>query len=165
MASEPDLATLKRLVDTLESIDAFERRDAIQELGLLTQRQFGFRWRDSDSDRALAVARWRKWLERRAKKLHRSQMQSTVKLLSESSGKPMEAGALQKLLQVLPPEQAKQLMASVLEKVGATQPPTGHPPCDRCGRRPATVKVTHVKEHGHRYEQVCEVCSISPGDA
>lgn len=165
MSSEPDLATLKQLIDSLESEDAFDRREAIDQLILLTQRQFGFRWRDADSDRAVAVRRWRKWLERRAKKLHRSQMQSTVKILSESSGKPMEASALQKLLQVLPPEQAKQLMASVLEKVGASQSAPVHPPCERCERRPATVKVTHVEESGHRFEQVCEVCAVSPGDA
>lgn len=164
MSSLPDLKTLERLVDSLESEDAFARREAIDELILLTQKQFGFRWRDPEADRTPAVKRWRRWLDRESKRRQSRQMQATVQILAEGSGKIIDSEALQKLLKALPHDQAKQLMATVLAKMGAAAVPS-HPVCEACGLRPATVAVTTLEENGYRHERMCEVCAVPRGDA
>jgi hypothetical protein len=165
MSSLPDLKTLERLVDALESEDAFARREAIDELILLTQRQFGYRWRDPENDRGAAVKRWRRWLERETKQRQSRQMHATVQILAEGSGKLIDGEALQKLLKALPVDQAQQLMASVLAKMGAAATTQAHPVCEACGLRPATVSVTTLEDQGYRHERMCEVCAVPRSDA
>ena len=160
MASEPDLSVIQRLIDDLESEDAFDRYQAIEDLAVLTQRRFEFRWRGAETDRAHSVERWRKWLDRERKRRQTSDVQTTIKILAEGSLGQLNQEVLQKVLKSLPPEQAKALMAQVLAKVSGVE----HRQCDGCGTRPASVQVTSRQDDDtYQRRRLCEVCAGREG--
>jgi hypothetical protein len=161
MPQEASLEKLRTLIDALESEDAFERRDAIEGLSLLTQRHFEFHWRGGVSDRERSVGRWRRWLAKEEKRLQHLEVQSTVKLLAKGGSASLGPEALHKLLKALEPAQAKQLMATLLAKMGAAEATGQHPVCDGCNSRPATVSVTErAPDGGFSNQRLCEVCAV-----
>jgi hypothetical protein len=169
MSADADLRTIKQLIDTLESDDAFERRQAIENLALLTQQRLDFAWRGTAPERATSVERWRKWLLREEKRRKGGGLKAAVELL-QSVELPVPGGAslqeaLEKAFKDLPPEHKKALIAQMLAKVAAdSQSPSQHDPCERCGKRPATVKIT-ARTKGGEFEQkaLCEVCAAKGG--
>jgi hypothetical protein len=169
MSSDADLRTIQRLIDTLESDDAFERRQAIENLALLTQQRLDFAWRGGPAERALSVARWRKWLAREEKRRKTGGLKAAVELL-QSVELPVGGASLQEALEKafkdLPSEQKKALISQMLAKVAAESTPgaSSHDPCERCKKRPATVKITARAKNGE-FEQtaLCEVCAGKDG--
>lgn len=159
MADDPDLRRLRRLVDELESEDAFERREAIEALALATRMRLGYEWGGGDEERKRSVRRWRRWLEEESERRRGEDVQATIQLLAQGQADP---AALQKLLASLPAPQKKALLAKlVIAKAAAEAPgPPPHAPCERCMKRPSTVRVTSLTTKG-TYEQValCEVCA------
>lgn len=169
MSADADLRTIKRLIEALESDDAFERRQAIENLALLTQQRLDFAWRGTPEERATSVGRWRKWLLREEKRRKGGGLKAAVELL-QSVELPAPGGAslqeaLEKAFKDLPPEHKKALIAQMLAKVAAeAQSPAQHDPCERCRKRPATVKITARTKAGE-FEQkaLCEVCAAKDG--
>jgi hypothetical protein len=163
VADESDLRRIRRLVDELESDDAFERRDAIESLALTTQLRLGFDWRAGEEERKRAVRRWRRWLEDESERRRGDDVQATIQLLAHGQADP---AALQKLLSGLPPAQKKALLAKLVIAKAAAEAPGSvpHAPCERCMKRPSTVRVTSLTTEG-TYEQValCEVCAGDMG--
>lgn len=166
MSSEADLSTIQRLIDALESQDAFERRQAIESLALLTQQRLDFAWRGTAEERAASVARWRKWHAKEQKRRAKGGgLKAAVELL-QAVEMPVVGANLQKALEKafkdLPPEQKKALIAQMLAKVAAEASSSAgtHEPCERCGKRPATVKVTSRVGNGEFvHVAMCEVCA------
>ena len=161
MADEPDIRLIQELIDALESEDAFERRQAIESLALITLQRLDFRWTGSEPDRARAVERWRRWLNRERKRRKGRQVQATIQILSGGS---IDKQALEQALKGLPPKQKQALIAQVLAKVtqGAAQGAGGHAPCDACAKRPATVKITSREADGsYGQRSLCEICAAS----
>ena len=154
-----DLLRLRALVDELESDDAFARRDAVEELALLTQQRLGFDWGAPERDRVRAVKRWRRWLEAEAERQQGDEVQATIQMLAQGK---IDPAALQKLLKSLPPDHKKALLAQLVIAKAASEAPKGqsHVACERCERRPATVHVTSLRPDGeYRMESLCEVCA------
>jgi hypothetical protein len=168
-SADAHLRQAKRLIDALESADAFERLQSIEELALLTQQRLDFAWRGTAEERALSVARWRKWLAREEKKRKGGLAKAAAGFLGSveiplGSGQNLQA-ALEKAFKDLPPEHKKALIAQMLAKVAAdSQASASHDPCDRCKKRPATVKITARDKKGE-FQQVslCEVCAAKDG--
>jgi hypothetical protein len=162
-AEDADLRTVKRLIESLESEDAFERRQAIESLALLTQQRLDFAWRGAAEERAASVAKWRKWLAREEKRRKGGGLKAAVELL-QSVEAPLGGNlqeALEKAFKDLPAEHKKALIAQMLAKVAAEAQSGGaHDPCERCGKRPATVKIT-TRDAGGEFVQnaLCEVCA------
>lgn len=169
MSSEVDLKAVKRLIEGLASEDAFERRQAIESLALLTQQRLDFSWRGSDAERSASIDRWRKWLAREEKRRKGSGLKAAVELL-QSVEIPVGGGAslheaLEKAFKDLPPEHKKALIAQMLAKVAADAPAApSHEVCMRCAQRPATVRIT-AREADGTYAQtaLCEPCAASAG--
>lgn len=169
MSADADLRTIKRLIDALESDDAFERRQAIENLALLTQQRLDFSWRGTEAERKASVERWRKWLTREERRRKGGGLKAAVELL-QSVELPVPGGtslqeALEKAFKDLPPEHKKALIAQMLAKVAAdSQSPSQHDPCERCRKRPATVRITARAKSG-AFEQtaLCEVCAAKDG--
>ncbi len=169
-AEDADLRTVRRLIQALESEDAFDRRQAIESLALLTQQRLDFAWRADPSERGLSVARWKKWLAREEKRRKGGGLKAAVELL-QSVELPVGGGAnlqeaLEKAFKDLPPEHKKALIAQMLAKVAAeaTAANAASDVCDRCKKRPATVRITSRQPAG-TYEQasLCEVCAAKDG--
>jgi hypothetical protein len=168
MATDGGLKTIARLIDGLESEDAFERRQAIEDLALVTQQRLDFSWRGSEEERAAAVTRWRKWLAREERRRKQGGIKAAVELLQSvevPGGSSNLQEALEKAFKDLPPVQKKALIAQMLAKVAADASHTGtHEPCDRCKKRPATVRVTSRRDGGvYELESLCEVCAGKDG--
>ena len=165
-AEDADLRTVKRLIEALESDDAFERRQAIENLALLTQQRLDFAWRAAPEERSTSVARWRKWLAREEKRRKGGGLKAAVELL-QSVEIPVGGGAnlqeaLEKAFKDLPPEHKKALIAQMLAKVAADASSSGssHDPCERCAKRPATVRITsRTKSGAYEMTTLCEVCA------
>lgn len=156
--SEIDLEQVKSLVRTLESGDAFVRRDAIEHLAILTQQRLDFRWSGDDEERRRAVLRWKRWVAKEERRRRGRQVQTTIQILS---GGQIDKEALDAALKNLPPAQKKALMAKVLAKVTEqqAQAPT-LPACEHCERRPATAHVTRREQDGsYTAHRLCEVCA------
>lgn len=157
--TDADIRRLHRLVEELESDDAFERRDAIERLVVLTQQRLGFDWGAPDADRTRAVKRWRRWLEAENERRQSEEVQATIQALAQGQVDP---AALQKLLKTLPAEQKKALLAQLVIAKAAAEAPHGsaHALCERCEKKPATVRITSLRPDG-RYVQaaLCEVCA------
>lgn len=159
MTEDADLRRIQRLVEELESEDAFERRDAIEGLAAATRQRLGFDWGADDAARARAVRRWRRWLDREKEQRKGREVQATIQLLAQGH---IDPSALQKLLKTLPTEQKKALLAQlVIAKAAAeVQQPAAHESCDRCGKRPATVRITTRTNSGtFDHHALCEVCA------
>ncbi len=158
MSEEVDLQVLRRLIEGLESEDAFERRQAIESLAVVTQQRLDFSWRGSAEERTLAVKRWRKWLGREEKRRKGRQVQATIQILASGA---IDQKSLEKALKDLPPAQKQALIAQVLAKVTAeAQAAGGHGVCERCTKRPATVKITSRAADGtYAQRTLCEVCA------
>jgi hypothetical protein len=159
MTAEADLRRIQRLVEELESDDAFDRRDAIESLDSLTHQRLGFDWGGEAEDRAKAVRRWRRWIDREKERRKGREVQATIQLLAQGHVDP---AALQKLLKNLPADQKKALLAQlVIAKAAAeAQQPGAHAACDRCDKRPATVRITSRGEDGtYGQQSLCEVCA------
>jgi ATP-dependent exoDNAse (exonuclease V) beta subunit len=157
--TDGDLRRLQRLVEELESEDAFERRDAIGELVLLTQQRLGFDWGAPGADRARAVKRWRKWLAAEGERRQGEEMQATIQALAHGK---IDPAILQKLLSTLPAEQKKALLAQLVIAKAAAESThgTGLALCERCSKRPATVRVTTLRADGtYGHVALCEACS------
>jgi hypothetical protein len=158
MIDEADLRRIQRLVEELESDDAFERRDAIEHLAAMTRQRLGFEWGAPEADRGRAVRRWRKWLTAEREKRKGQEVHATIQMLTQGQVDP---AALQKLLKSLPPEQKKALLAQLVIAKAAAEAPQGvtHAACERCSQRPATVRITSLQEDGTYLQQgLCEVC-------
>ena len=169
-AEDADLRTVKRLIESLESDDAFERRQAIENLALLTQQRLDFAWRAAPEERATSIERWKRWLAREEKRRKGGGLKAAVELL-QSVEIPVGGGvhlqeALEKAFKDLPPQHKKALIAQMLAKVAAEASVSGsaHETCERCKKRPATVRITSRTKSGE-YEQVafCEVCAAKTG--
>ncbi len=152
-----NLRLVERLIETLASDDAFVRREAIEELALLTQQRLGFRWCGDAHVRDASVARWKKWLAKANKQRRRQKagLDPQIKLLS--GGAPV-LEQFQKQIEHLPTEQKEALVAQLMEKLmlsGAL----GQNICEACGERPATVKVTLRRPDGSFVRRAsCERC-------
>ena len=163
-ASDANLRTVKQLIDALESEDAFERRQAIENLALITQQRLDFAWRGTPEERQTSVDRWRKWLAREETRRKGGGLKAAVVLLQsvelpDGGGANLQA-ALEKAFQHLPPEHKKALIAQMLAKVAADSQASSHDPCERCAKRPATVKVTERGDDGaYGHRALCEVCA------
>ena len=169
-AEDADLRTVKRLIDSLESEDAFERRQAIENLALLTQQRLDFAWRAAPAERELSVIRWKRWLAREEKRRKGGGLKAAVELL-QSVEIPVGGGAnlqeaLEKAFKDLPPEHKKALIAQMLAKVAAEASAQGnaHDPCERCAKRPATVRITsRTKSGAYEMTALCEICAAKDG--
>lgn len=168
-AEDADLRTVKRLIEGLESEDAFERRNAIESLALLTQQRLDFAWRGAPAERQSSVDRWKKWLAREERRRRRTGgLQAAVDLL-QSVELPLGSQAnlqeaLEKAFKDLPAEKKKALIAQMLAKVAADAASQaaagGHDLCERCKKRPATVRVTSRAKSGeYAMTQFCEICA------
>jgi hypothetical protein len=156
MSEEAALRKIRHLIDELESDDAFERLRAIESLALLTQQRLDYAWRDSPEDRSRAVRRWRRWFDR---EVRRRKQETTIQILSSGAAGPE---ILQKLVESLAPAQKKAFLAQMMLAKAAAKGHAlaGHPPCDRCAKRPATVEVTRLVQDGsYVHESLCEVCA------
>jgi predicted Zn-ribbon and HTH transcriptional regulator len=157
MSDLSGLRKIRRLIEALESDDAFERLRAIESLALLTQQRLDFAWRDPPEERSRAVRRWRRWYDR---EIRRRQRSATMELLA--TGDP---SALQKFLDAMGPEQKKALLAQMLvgkvaQSAAAALLPQVPQACERCGKRPVTVKVTARTPDGSwLHAELCEVCA------
>ncbi len=154
-----DLRHVKRLVDALESDDAFDRRSAIERLAILTQQRLDYRWSADATERKRAVKRWRRWLARE-ERLRRGK--ATIEIFGDGK---IDQAALDKALQGLTPADKKALMQKVLANVVAHHAGlAGSAKCEVCERRPATASITERADDGafHR-RQVCEVCASRLG--
>jgi hypothetical protein len=168
-SADADLRLVKRLIDSLESEDAFERRQTIENLALLTQQRLDFSWRGSPAERAASIGKWRKWLAREERRRKGGGFKAAVELL-QSVEVPVGAGsnlqeALEKAFKDLPAEHKNALIAQMLAKVAADAQPSGSSElCERCEKRPATVKITARAASGV-YEQtaLCEICAAKSG--
>ena len=159
MTRDADLRRIQTLVDELESDDAFERRDAIESLAFLTQRRMGFDWGAAEEERTRAVKRWRKWLAREREQRRGREVQATIQLLAKGQIDPDTLG---KLLKDLPPAQKKALLAQLVIAKAAAEAasPAAPAACQRCAKRPVTVRITSRAEDGtYRLESLCEVCA------
>lgn len=165
MSEDTRLLRIKQLIEELESADAFERRDAIETLAVLTQTRHGFDWRATPEDRAVAVRRWRKWMSREQAKRKSERVQAALQKLAAGEASDETIGAIFGL------EGASKeaIIAHVAAQMAGQSPPTApaqkkprpaqHPVCEICERRPATVRITRRTEAGtwiHR--EACEVC-------
>lgn len=169
MSDDTRLLRIKQLIEELESADAFERRDAIETLAVLTQTRQGFDWRAEPEDRAAAVRRWRKWMSREQARRKSERVQAALQKLAAGEASDETIGAIFGL------EGASKeaIIAHVAAQMAGQSPPTGaqpspvqkkprpaqHPVCEICERRPATVRITRRTESGawiHR--ESCEVC-------
>jgi hypothetical protein len=156
---DADLRRIARLVDELESDDAFERRDAIESLAQLTRQRLGFEWSASEEERARAVQRWRGWIEAESERRQGQEVQATIQALAQGHVDPE---ALKNLLKTLPEEQKKALLAQlVIAKAAAeSSHASSHAACGRCAKRPATVRITSLRPDGRwAHEALCEVCA------
>src|SRR5262245_43989980 len=142
-ASQTDLKAIQRLIETLESEDAFERRQAIESLALLTQQRLDFAWRGTAAERSEAVARWKQWLAREEKRRRSGafNIKAALELLHSVElpvGGPSLQEALEKAFKDLPPEHKNALIAQMLAKVAAEASAAAvHAACERCEKRPA----------------------------
>jgi hypothetical protein len=169
-AEDADLRTVKRLIEALESDDAFERRQAIENLALLTQQRLDFAWRATPMEREMSVIRWKKWLAREEKRRKGGGLKAAVEML-QSVEIPVGGGAnlqeaLEKAFKDLPPEHKKALIAQMLAKVAAEASvgSGAHDPCERCAKRPATVRITsRTKSGAYEMTALCEVCAAKDG--
>jgi hypothetical protein len=168
-AADADLRLVKRLIESLESEDAFERRQTIENLALLTQQRLDFSWRGSPEERAASVGKWKKWLAREERRRKGGGLKAAVELL-QSVEIPVGSGAnlqeaLEKAFKDLPAEHKNALIAQMLAKVAAdTQPSSSSDLCERCEKRPATVKVTaRMKDGTYEQTSLCEVCAAKTG--
>ncbi|MCE9637927.1 MAG: hypothetical protein K8T90_19680 [Planctomycetes bacterium] len=159
MTQEIDLNRLQALIEELESADAFERRDAIEALAFLTQQRLGFDWGSAPDDRRRAVRRWRRWLELAQERRQGEEIQATLQLLAQGK---LDADSFKKLMTQLPVDQKKALLQQLVIAKAAAEIPhaAAHALCQRCKKRPVTVRVTTRAESGV-YEQaaLCEVCA------
>ena len=160
---DTDLDLVKRLVDALESEDAFERRDAIERLAVVTQQRLDFRWGGDAAERRRGVRRWRRWIAKEERARHGQSVRTTIQILA---GGQLDKEALEAALKGLAPAQKKALMAQVLAKVQAQHAaaPAAPPACEECERRPASAQVTELGPdgaYGCRY--LCEVCAHRGG--
>lgn len=158
MSDDADLRRIQRLVEELESDDAFERRDAIESLAAATRQRLGYEWGGAEPERAKAVKRWRRWLSNEREKRKGQEVQATIQMLTQGQVDP---AALQKLLKSLPPEQKKALLAQLVIAKAAAEAPQGvtHAACEKCAQRPATVRITSLQADGTYAQQgLCEVC-------
>src|SRR6185436_10185953 len=130
--------TIKTLVDGLESDDAFERRQAIESLALLTQQRLDFAWRGSPAERSASVDRWRKWIAREERRRKQGGLKAAVELLQTvelPAGGASLQEALEKAFKDLPAEQKKALVAQMLAKIASdASPAAAHDPCERCAK-------------------------------
>lgn len=159
MADDAALRRIQRLVEELESDDAFERRDAIESLALITQQRLGFEWGAPEPERGRAVRRWRRWLDREKERRKGEEVQATIQMLAQGQIGP---ATLQKLLKSLPPDQQKALLAQLViaKAAGEPSPGGGHAVCEACAKRPATVKITSRTQDGSYVQRsLCEVCA------
>ena len=149
-STDVSLKTIARFIEGLESDDAFERRNAIESLALLTQQRLDFAWRDTKE-------------ERRRKQ---GGLKAAVELLQSvevPAAGPGLQEALEKAFKDLPPEHKKALIAQMLAKVAASAASLSDvDSCERCNKRPATVKITSRVANGEYVQrQLCEVCAAA----
>lgn len=166
MSDETRFLRIKQLIEELESADAFERREAIEMLAVLTQARHGFDWRGAPEDRAAAVRRWRKWMTRELAKRKAERVQAALQKLAagEASDETigelfgLEGASKEAIVAHVAAQMAGQAAPSA--KAGPRRKPRAqHPVCEICERRPATVRITRKTESGawiHR--EACEVC-------
>ena len=169
MPEDTRLLRIKQLIEELESADAFERREAIEMLAVLTLTRHGFDWRAAPEDRAVAVRRWRKWIGREEARRKSERVQAAIQKLAAGEASDEAIGEIFGL------EGASKeaIIAHVAAQLAGHAPPPAqsgparrkrsaraqHPVCEICERRPATVRITRRTESGawlHR--EACEVC-------
>lgn len=154
--SDLEIDLLERLVVALGSDDAFERRDAIERLALLTHQRLDYRWNGDDSERGQALTRWRRWLKREKKRRRGRKTQKTIQIFADGK---VDKKSVEEALKGLPPGQKKAILANILAKVTVASL-GGQPACAECSRRPATAQVTTLQPDGtYRQRKVCEVCA------
>ena len=154
-----DLRQVKRLVDALESEDAFDRRSAIERLAVLTQQRLDYRWSAEDDQRQRAVKRWRRWIAREERE---RRGKATIEIFAHGK---IDQAALDKALLGLKPSDKKALMQKVLAKVVAQQAQVPSLPiCEECERQPATARITERDDDGdYHLRRLCETCANRGG--
>ncbi|MCG3133030.1 MAG: hypothetical protein HMLKMBBP_00116 [Planctomycetes bacterium] len=180
MAEDPRLRKIARLIEELESEDAFARRDAIEALHKATKRRMGFPWRGGERERAAAVKRWREWFDGVRREKEAAELQATLQHLGQMQGPPTPAqtklveAALESALKKMQDAPGKGVHV-LLGGQGATGAPLPahilaamqklaaaheHPVCISCGRRPATVACTIPAKQGPWVRRdLCEICA------
>ena len=159
--TEPLEPNIARLVADLESEDAFERREAQEQLLLVTRQSLGFVWSDPAPAREEAVARWKDWLKRRHHGGGRSGGGETRTV--EVEGALMGLDQLKNALKGIPPEQLETHLAQILQKMQAAEAARSR--CEQCGAARATVHVTEKDDQGIlRERNLCEGCAAEHGD-
>jgi len=168
MSEDTRLLRIKQLIEELESAVAFERRDAIEMLAVLTQTRHGFDWRATPEDRAVAVRRWRKWMSREQAKRKSERVQAALEKLAAGEASDETIGAIFGLEGASKEAIIAHVAAQMAGQSASASPPSSapkkprpaqHPVCEICERRPATVRITRRTESGawiHR--ESCEVC-------
>lgn len=174
MPEDPRLRKIARLIEELESEDAFVRREAIDALHRVTKRRLGFPWRGSEADRAASVRRWRRWLDGVRREKEAAEVQAALQHLGESQAADPSSPAKIALSQsalAAALEQIQQAGAAgapipvhilaAMQKLAASE---AHPVCEQCGKRPATVSVTRRgKKDVWAHRVLCEVCVQTAG--
>lgn len=165
MSDDTRFLRIKQLIEELESADAFERRDAIETLAVLTQTRHGFDWRATPEDRAASVRRWRKWMSREQARRKSERVQAALQKLAAGEASDETIGAIFGLEGASKEAIIAHVAAQMAGQPAAAAPsqkkprPAQHPVCEICERRPATVRITRRTESGawiHR--ESCEVC-------
>jgi hypothetical protein len=158
-ATDLNLRLVERLIRSLSSDDAFERRDAIENLALLTQQRLDYRWSGDESERADSVARWKKWLERTTKQREGKRIEAKIQILASGNVSPSE---LEQHLKDLPPKHKQALVEQLIKKLaasasfGALEAVT----CEICGKRPPSVRITSLQpDGGYERQAACELCA------
>jgi hypothetical protein len=149
------------LIERLASEDAFERREAQQELERRTHRDFGFRWSAPPEARARAVERWRAWWRKEHKGARRGGKIPSKAV--EIGGALIGLDQLKNALKGIPPEQLEAHLAQILQKMQEAE--AARSQCEKCGATRATVHVTEKDEGGILREQnLCEECAKRQGE-
>ncbi len=159
--TEPLEPTTEQLIEALESEDAFERREAQEELLRLTRQSLGFEWNDPPSAREDAVLRWKMWLKRRRRGGGGSASGEAKAV--DIEGAMVGLDQLKNALKGIPPEQLEAHLAQILTKMQAAE--AARSTCEQCGETRATVHVTECGPDGDLQQRnLCEDCASEHGD-
>jgi hypothetical protein len=151
--AEKSRPSVPDLIRRLGSEDAFERRDAEQELVRRTRQDLGYRWNASEDERTEAIARWQAWWKSRSKGGKGKKKPRAMSL----QGALLGLDQLKDALKGIPPDQLEAHLTQILEKMQEAE--ARRHTCESCGEARATVHITERDEDGELVERnYCEDC-------